>query len=305
MEIKIGASCWSQITAELDRTYPLEGVLVPLVGLIPGRRDRDPCATLQLCDIRCAVIARAVLVPRALQVNQAARVGVRARTDWVINQEVERLTRQHPRLRACAYLHSHPFARGSTWPSSGCLGDHEGHMLPLLRRNRAAALDTSFSFIACLGSQPPGWSRGAQPWRLQGFALGQDEQVMDLGFAAVVPDDDPDLRHLLRPSRLGRSPYKQVTRRWRRELRRAGIRFHGDELFDGWQRWIITPGPHLSLVILLPMDFPDRPPRYHAVFHHSGEVIALKPRRPLSVAPDAWLRLVRQIQQEETYELAG
>ncbi len=290
MRIKIGASCWRQVTTELNRTFPLEGVALPLVGLIPRRADFNPCATMELQDIRTVVLARVVLVPGELQVNQYARVGVRSRTDRVVNREVERLTRRFPRLRACAYLHSHPFAHGSTWPSSGCRGDYEGHMLPLLRRNRDAALNTSFSFIACRGE------RGG--WRLQGFALGGDERVVDLGFAAVVPDDDPELGYPLRRPRIWRPPYRQVLRRWRRELKRARLPFVYDELFDGWQRCVIEAGPDRALVILLPMDFPDRAPWYHVVHKGSGAARPFLPRRPASLAPDAWVRAARQVQQE-------
>lgn len=294
MEIKISASCWSRVAAELDRTYPLEGVLLPLVGLVPWRRDFNPCATMELEDIRSIVMARVVLVPGDLQVNQYARVGVRSHTDRVVNREVERLTREFPRLRACAYLHSHPFAHRSTWPSSGCRGDYEGHMLPLLRRNRDAALNTCFSFIAC-GEETD--------WRLQGFALDRNEQVVDLGFAAAVPDEDPDLRHALHPSQIRRSPLRQVMRQWRRELKRARLPCHSDELFDGWQRFVIEAGPGLAAVILLPLDFPDHPPRCHVVHQASGVARPFVPRRPLSLAPDAWVRVAHQIQQEGADEL--
>lgn len=296
MEITISESCWARVTAELDRTYPLEGVLVPLVALVPARRDFSPCSTMTLEDIRAVVIARAVLVPEDLQVNQYARVGVRAHTDRVVNQEIERLTTRYPRLRACAFLHSHPFAHGSTWPSSGCRGDHEGHMLPLLRRNRDAALDTSFSFIACMGA----------PWKLQGFALDRDERITDLGFASVVPDEDPRIRSSLQPSHLTRSPMRHVLRRWRRQLKRARLPCRRDELFDGWQRWVIEAGGHLAVVVLLPMDFPKQPPRVHVVHRGSGAARPLQLERPASLAPDAWVQVLRSIQQqEERYELAG
>ncbi len=290
MEIKISASCWRRVTAELDRTYPLEGVVLPLVGLLPRRVDANPCAAMELEDLRAVVLARTVLVPHHLQVNAHARVGVLQQTDRVINREVERLTRRYPRLRACAYLHSHPFAHGSTWPSSGCRGDHDGHMVPLLRRNRRAALNTSFSFIACMGQNG---------WRLQAFALDDREQVVDLGFAQVVPDRDPDLRHTLRRSHLGAAPLRSVLRRWRRELRRARLRLRDEELFDGWRRWIINLGRDLAAVVLLPMDFPDHAPRCHVVRRASGQTWPHALRRPLSLAPDTWVKEARRIQRME------
>lgn len=290
MEIKLSTSCWRRISRELDDAYPLEGMVLPLVGLLPRRPDENPCATLGLADLRAVVIARTVLVPRHLQVNAYARVSVLPHTDRVVNREVERLTRRYPRLRACAYLHSHPFSHGSTWPSSGCSGDHEGHMVPLLRRNREAALATSFSFIACMAQDR---------WRLQGFALDQREEVVDLGFAQVAPDSDPDLRHTLQRSHLGRSPLRSVLRRWRRELRRARLRLRDDELFDGWRRWIIHLGRDLAAVVLLPMDFPDRAPRCHVVRRSSGHAWPHPLRQPLSLSPDRWVLEARRIQREE------
>ena len=148
----ISELCWQQVATELDRVCPREAVLVPLCALDPRDPAHNPCHMLGLAEVARITVAAVVLVPRERQHNQLLRVSVLPHTDGLVNDRIEATVRRFPRLRACAYLHSHPFARGWTAPSRGSAGDVEGHMLPLWRSNRDAALDTSFSFIACRGA---------------------------------------------------------------------------------------------------------------------------------------------------------
>jgi hypothetical protein len=156
--------------------------------------------------------------------------------------------RRHPRLRAAAYLHSHPFAIGRTWPSGG---DLEGHMLPMLRRNAEAGLEASFSFIAC---------RGGGGWRLPCFAMDARGRVIELDAPEVVDDGDEAIRRA-RSERASRC----LVRRWRQQLQRRGLAPRADELFDGWSRVRVRLGGERVLVALFPLDFPAAPPRYHLV----------------------------------------
>jgi len=188
--VLIGASVWHRVEAELDRVYPCEGIAVPLLALSPRNPFASPCRTLTLPEIREVIIAESVLVPANRQVNMRARVSVQRFTDGLVNEEVLALIRRHPRLRACGYLHSHPFARGWTQPSHGLTCDYEGHMLPLLTRNRECSLDTSFSFIACRLARGEGWT-------LLGFALDGDGAIVELGPARVIPNDSPVMRRCL------------------------------------------------------------------------------------------------------------
>jgi hypothetical protein len=249
--ILVARSCWEVITGELDRVAPAEGVLLPLVALDRRSPDADPCAPVGLRELAAVVLAEVRCLPPHLQHNGLARVAALPSADAWADGVVLPLVRRAPRLRAAAYLHSHPFAIGHTWPSAG---DVEGHMIPLWRRNAEAGLDASFSFIAC--------AAGGGGWRLPCFALGGDARgrVVELGAAEVV-DDDHDAIRRARAPRASRC----LLRRWRHQLHRRGLALRADELFDGWSRVRVRLGAHRVLVALFPVDFPGAPPRYHLV----------------------------------------
>lgn len=284
--VEIAQSCLAAVEEELSRVAPREGLAVPLLWL--ERRDPSPppTSTLRLADIARVVIADVLRVPPERQLNSGFRVGVLAQTDALLAEAVRARVRRHPRLRACAYLHSHPFARGGTWPSRGPGCDYEGHMLPLLERGLQAGLATCFSVIA---SRSPVDDR----WLLQTFALDERGRIEDLGFAAPVPDSHPDVRRALLPALSRRRPFRLV-RAWRSALRRAGVPHRVDELFDGWLR--VIAGGERSLVALVPPVFPAEPARLFAWDRASGSVEPL-PSQPLDRA-SALRRLVRGLEEE-------
>jgi hypothetical protein len=251
--VVVARSCWEIITRELDRVAPHEGVLLPLVALDRRWADADPCAPVGLRDLAAVVLAEVRCLPPHLQQNSLAHVAALPCADVWADGVVLPLVRRHPRLRAAAYLHSHPFATGHTRPSSG---DVTGHMLPLLRRNAEAGLEASFSFIAC------GHGRG---WRLPCFAMDARGRVVELGAAEVVDDGDDAIRRARAPR-----PARHLLRRWKHQLRRRGLALRADELFDGWSRVRIRLGAHHVLVALFPVDFPGAPPRYHLVDLRTG-----------------------------------
>lgn len=249
MRVVVAQSCWNAIELELERVAPLEAVLLPLVAI---DHRCAPCAPIALADIETLAIAEVRAVPRELQHNTLVRVAALPRSDAWADAIVLPLVRRHPRLRAAAYLHSHPFAHGRTWPSSGDIG---GHMLPLLARNAACNLDASFSFIAC---------RAGGGWRLPCFAVGADHRVVEVGDAEVVDDADPVIgrARALRPPRFWLA-------RWRRGLRARGLAVQLDELFDGWRRARIALSSDRTLVVLFPLAFPEEPPQYFVVDHRT------------------------------------
>jgi len=291
-EVDITLSCWQRLVAELDRVAPAEGIAVPLLALTMRDPSRNPCATIGLADLARVTIGELVLVPDSQQINGAVRVSVLPRTDHLVNCQVARLLEQYPRLRACAYLHSHPFAIGSTQPSRGLRCDYEGHMLPLWHDNRAAGLDTSFSFIACRG--PLGWG-----WRLCCFALDPSGAIVDLGWARVKTDVDVGQPGPLQHAVEQREPLRQVLRGYRRELRRRGFFCSSEELFDGWQRTVVPIDAATALVILLPIDFPEQPPRFFRVDRQRRRSEQLFPIHAASMAPETWAAVATQLQGED------
>lgn len=285
--VEIAQSCFDLVASELTRVAPREGLAVPLVHLARRPPEPGPTATLHLAHVEKVVIAGVVLVPAEKQLNSGFRVGVLAETDALVAEATRRLTRRHPRLRACAYLHSHPFARGGTWPSRGARCDYEGHMLPLLERGLDAGLATSFSVIAC---RP----RAGEGWLLQAFALDDDRRIVDLGFAEPVPDDHPDVARALLPA-LSRRRGARLVRAWLRKLRRASVAPRVDELFDGWLRVIAGP-----LVALVPPGFPDQAARLF-LWHRDAQSVSPLGSRVLA-GSGALLRLVRGLEEEVARE---
>jgi hypothetical protein len=274
----ITSFAFRQVVRELDRVAPNEGILVPLVSLTPRDPEMNPCAPIRLEAIANVLIAAVVLVPRERQVNQGTRVSVRAETDDVVNEKIERLVRRFPRLRACAHLHSHPFARGRTWPSSGARCDYDGHMLPQLETNTEAGLRTSFSFIAC-------HTLDGRGWLLQCFALDERKQIVDLGFTEVLADDKPIVLRALTPALTSRPVAHSILRHWLAETRRRGLHAAADELFDGWQRLVVRLDADRTLVALVPIGFPQEPPRYYLVDHHSGRTARHRPIAGMTALP--------------------
>src|SRR5262245_28678363 len=108
MDVIVAHSVWQTIVGELDRVTPREGVLLPLVAL--ETRSANPCATIELSAITTLVLAEARCLPPHLQSQSAVHVEALPRSDAWADAMVESLVHRSPRLRAAAYLHSHPFA---------------------------------------------------------------------------------------------------------------------------------------------------------------------------------------------------
>ncbi len=295
--ILISASCWRQMSAELDRVAPAEGVMVPLVALEMVRPEHNPCARIELTEIARLVIARLVTVPPELQVNRGARVHVLPRTNRAVNGRLEREIARRPRLRACSYLHSHPFAVGTTRPSRGWGCDYEGHLLPLWRHNRRGGLDTSFSFIAC--RHPAGG------WRLLGFGLDDEQRIVDLGPAEIVSDADPAVQRALLLGLWDRPADRAVLRRWRRELHRKGLNPRHEELFGGWQRLIFNLDHGRRGVALVPIEFPAVEPQLWVVNgapgarrFEPGMAPSIESPHRISLVPDGLVRVAEKMKGE-------
>ena len=86
--VSVAASCWSVIVEELDRVYPAEGILVPLLGLLPRDRRSTPCTPLELPAIDEIVIARVVRVPPERQLNTPCRVHALSEVDEIVNRSL-------------------------------------------------------------------------------------------------------------------------------------------------------------------------------------------------------------------------
>ncbi len=278
--VRICRGTWDRIRAELDRVAPAEGLAVPLVALRPRDPDHHPCSPLRLDQLEGLLIAKSVLVPSRLQDNQPARVSARLMANQVVNARVLALCRRHPRLRACAHLHSHPFARGSTWPSGGPTGDVQGHLWPQLRVNRAAGLEASFSFIACRGPEREGW-------RLQCFGLAPTGRVVDLGFAAPVSDHSPAVSWAMRGPLFRRPAFVRLHRRFRRAAERRGLLIRCDELFDGWHRTLLDLPGGDRVAVLMGLGAPQQIQFWSA--NPAGPARRLQPPWPGLAPPEAWI----------------
>jgi hypothetical protein len=239
VRVVVAQSSWNAIELELDRVAPREGVLLPFVAI---EHEREPCAPIRLADIKTLAIADVRAVPPELQHASPVHVAALPRADAWADATVLPLVRRYPRLRAAAYLHSHPFAYGTTSPSRT---DIDGHMLPLLARNSECGLYASFSFIAC------------DRWKLPCFAIDVSRRVIELGNAEIVDDADP----IITRARTQRPP-RFWLKRWKQRLRARGLAPYVDELFDGWTRARIALDADRVLVVLFPLEFPEAAPRY-------------------------------------------
>jgi len=283
--VLVPAACWAQIERELSRVAPREGFAAPLVALRPRSATRLPGLSLRLRDLDEIVIGAVVCVPAHLQRNERVRVSALAFADDAIRPELAALAARHPRLRSCAFLHSHPFAHGSTSPS---YEDLTGHLRPLLERNRGAGLAASLSFIACRsGREPEGWA-------LQAFALDEDGRQRDLGFAQVIADDSAPARWALAGA-WEESSAQKVATRWMDAATSLAPRL--DELFDGWLRIRVDASPRASLLVLVPREFPDATPRLVAWDRPQGRTFELGFAEPGFFRADFLARATRRLQE--------
>jgi hypothetical protein len=278
--VVVAQDTWSTITQELDRVSPREGVVLPLVSLVRGPQAPHPCGPTHLHQLAGLVLADAVLLPPALQRNTPAHVAALRGADDHVNQDAQRRLRHAPCLRTAAYLHSHPFASGHTWPSGG---DIHGHMVPLLRRNTLAGLHASFSLIACRDVRPGGWV-------LQAFAMGDAETVVDLGTVQTVAQDHPWVLAARLPS-LRLRGVRGAMRRWRKAARAAGSTVLADDLMDGWMR-LRVPLPSGTLAALLEPLHATTAHAFHIL--HAGEVRPLDATlEPLELVARVWATSTR------------
>lgn len=248
MKVMIAERAWKTLAAELDRVAPKEGIALPLVAVRSAARPSQPRA---LSSIDALIVPDVLVVPAELQDASAVHVNVLPATDAHMQAQVARKTAAHPRLRVAAYLHSHPFANDRTWPSGG---DYYGHMLPLLRQNADAGLDTSFSLIA---------ARANRSWVLQCFALGPDRRIVDCGFAQLVPDTHEAIVWSLAPPLS--SSARAMLRRICRDEQRRGRTVSCRELFDGFRRYVVRDRGAVREVIFVPCDFPKAPMQRYEV----------------------------------------
>lgn len=215
---------WTIITTELSRVAPAEAVMLPLVSLERNLEAPHPCVTTPLRGLEAVVLNEVLTVPPQLQRNSLANVAVLPGADAILDGLIQDACRARPALRVVAHLHSHPFARGNTWPSST---DIHGHMRPLWRKAQQEGVDTTFSFIACRASRGEGWM-------LQGFAL-DGGNVVDLGMARVVEPTHRLVVHARLPNARLRG-LAGLVRRWRKQAHGLNAQVAVDPLMDGWTR---------------------------------------------------------------------
>lgn len=289
-------AAWATTQTELSRVSPREGVLVPLIALEMKSGKDNPCRLTTLHDIARVTMARVLTVPSDLQCNQAARVHLLQSADHVVNQQILSLTRRYPLLRACGYIHSHPFAVGTTSPSVGHRCDYQGHMLPMLQHNRACGLNTSFSFIACRAF--PQNTAGRERWKLLAFALDHQKEIVELGEVATLSGDAAILRRARLPHLYRRTPQKYLLRRFRRALKKLGSHVCCDGLYGGWVRLVVQRRGTPPVVVLVPLTFPQQDMRFFQLGEYpAGSVVARARSRSLSVTD--WLGTVEQLMPRE------
>ena len=254
----MGMRAWRELSAELERVAPAEGLAIPLMALELRHGLAHPAQTLHLEHIKRVLIPRLFFLPARLQANHAARVQALAGSDAHLQTRIDHCLDLYPRLRPAGFIHSNPFASLHTWPSSGARGDIEGHLLPLRARNLEAGLATSFSLIACRKGKGSGW-------RLQAFALDRHKRVRDCGLVRPAPDSHPALRRALRGNALQRQAGRDRLGPWLADMEHAGFLIEMRTLFDGWLRCDLNRGSLRCRSILLPPDFPRQAPLSYAL----------------------------------------
>ncbi len=252
----MGMRAWQELCGELDRVAPDEGLAVPLMSIELRRGLAHPVQTMYLDQIKHVIIPRLFLLPGHLQDNRWARVQALAGSDDALQSRIDRCLDLYPRLRPAGFIHSHPFAKARTWPSSGPRGDIEGHLKPLMQRNGQSGLATGFSLIACR-------NRSGRGWKLQAFALDRQGQVSDCGMVQPAPEGHPALRRALRGHAMQQQAGRKIILPWLQHMKSSGLQVQTQSLFDGWLRCDLSRNEERLISVLLPADFPRHSPRVY------------------------------------------
>lgn len=267
-KVIIEPTVWKNITAEVAKwairgknlgASPLECVFYPLTAIsLRKERPLTPFDTINLIDVEQFSVGSVFIPPEkyANYTSYSASFSCQNETENTMQEVFTKAIEQEIKLQPQLYFlcpgHSHPFAIGTTSPSST---DIEHHMRPYKRKNEEL-LGFRFSLALIIVQEPSQKDIVLQSiynqyaWRACCFALDENEKVQNLGFAEIANNNQYFTPFY--QSRQGNT--------WE-SLQKA---FLADRLIEherwpgGWTSFLIKDNPENATLVMLPPKFPSQ-----------------------------------------------
>ncbi|MDO8669515.1 MAG: hypothetical protein Q7K65_04435 [Candidatus Buchananbacteria bacterium] len=256
-QVLITQSAWTTIAREVSffDQQNKEAIIYPLFGFI--RKDnclKAPWTMLTLDDIKYFIVTHAFAPPRELCHHSVARAGFMLLSEedeikWeeALKAWYQPLCQRFPTLEI-GNVHSHQFARYSTWPSSGGQSTDYYRIYKFWQHLRTRKLDTPLEIIICQGSY------FRRIWRACCFGFGETQNIVSLGPAKIITDDHPLAAQILTP------PFNLTSEGlfWKLEQSRKLPQIESfDNYYFGWISCKIRLAENKYLFVNFPPSFPS------------------------------------------------
>lgn len=275
-KVFIGESAWRAITREISHFADMsfvgkEAIVYPMFGYF--RKDaclKAPWEMLELKDLDCFVVPFASPPPREFTNHTSYHAGFRfkspeerIRFEQIMGGWSGFLDEKYYPMLRVGNVHSHQFATKKTWPSSGGSQMDEARILDMRDDLKGEGLDTALEIIICKA----GFKKGE--WVACCFGLDHNQQIVDLGYAEIVPDHHPLIGKLLAShytkTRLGQ--------RWEERQKKILPGIEDIKTFNsGWRSFAINFLASGFVYIHLPPTFPRCDFVLHQAFYPKAKL---------------------------------
>lgn len=256
-QVLITQSAWTVITKEVNffARQNKEAIVYPLFGFV--RSDnclKAPWEMLALDDIKYFVVTHAFVPPREMCDHSTIQAGFMFSSEedqdrWqkALENWYRPLCQRFPTLEI-GNVHSHQFARYTTWPSSGGESTDYYRIYGFWQHLRTRKLDTPLEIIICRAGF------FGRDWKACCFGFDQTQSLIPLDSAKIVADDDILVTDVLtRPFNL-----TSWGLFWKLEQRRQLPEIESfDNYYFGWTSCKIKLAENKYLFVNLPPSFPD------------------------------------------------
>lgn len=256
--VLITQSAWTIIAREVSffAKQNKEAIIYPLFGFI-RKTDclKAPWEMLTLDDIEYFIVTHAFAPPRELCDHSTVRAGFiflseedqlkwqKAMEDWY-----QLWCQKFPTLEI-GNVHSHQFARGNTWPSSGGESTDYYRIYKFWQHLTTRKLDTPLEIIICQAGY------FGRAWKACCFGFDQTQSLISFGSAQIIKDDHPLVAEVLT------RPFNLTSRGlfWKLEqIRQLPEEIESfDNYYFGWISCKIKLSETKYLFVNLPPSFPN------------------------------------------------
>lgn len=265
----ITKSAWQIITQEVEHfAYHTgaskEAIIYPLFGFIT-KNTKPIRKKINLGDIEYFIVTHAFAPPRELCDHHGARAGFLFNTSEeeemiikIVKEWSEKYIDIYPSLEL-GNVHSHQFATGKTSPSYGPHCDVE-RVNMLWKHLSQYNLNTALEIIICkrsivrsILSYIPFFPKPKHKWNACCFGFDTKQQIVDIGFAEIVSDNDERVKEILTIPFFRTKEGEKWSEKQKRKIKNLGAI---SEFHWGWSSCRIEYDNNKLVYINFPPSFP-------------------------------------------------